>query len=38
MPCKVKLKASVGEIEKSAFDKLSLYCVESVCDDIIYIL
>ena len=36
MPCKVKLRASVGEIKKSAFDKLSRYCVEFVCDDIIY--
>ena len=36
MPCKVKLKASLGEIKKSAFDKLSRYCVEFVCDDIIY--
>ena len=35
MPCKVKLKASVGEIKKSAFDKLSRYCVEFACDDII---
>ena len=36
MPCKVKLTALVGEIKKSAFDKLSRYCVEFVCDDIIY--
>ena len=36
MPCKVKLKASVGEIKKSAFEKLSRYCAEFVCDDIIY--
>ena len=36
MPCKVKLRASVGEIKKSAFDKLSQYCVEFVCDDVIY--
>ena len=37
MPCKVKLRASVGEIKKSAFDKLRRYCVEFVCDDIIYL-
>ena len=36
MPCKAKLKASVGEIKKSAFEKLSRYCAEFVCDDIIY--
>ena len=36
MPCKVKLKASVEEIKKSAFDNLSRYCVEFVCDDIRY--
>ena len=36
MPRKVKLRASVGKITKSAFDKLSRYCVEFVCDDIIY--
>ena len=36
MPCKVKLRASVGEIKKSAFEKLCRYCVEFVCDDIIY--
>ena len=36
MPCKVKLGASVGEIKKSAFDKLNWYCVEFVYDDIIY--
>ena len=36
MPCKVKLRASVREIKKSAFDKLRRYCVEFVCDDIIY--
>ena len=35
MPCKVKLKVSVGEIKRSVFDKLSRYCVEIVCDDII---
>ena len=34
MPCKVRLKASVWEIR--TFDKLSQYCVEFVCDDIIY--
>ena len=26
----------MGEIKKSSFDKLSRYCVELVCDDIIY--
>ena len=36
MPRKVKRKASVGEIKKSTFDNLSRYCVEFVCDDIIY--
>ena len=36
MPCKVKLGASIGEIKKSAFDKLNWYCVEFVYDDIIY--
>ena len=29
-PCKVKLRASVGEIKKPAFEKLSRYCVEFV--------
>ena len=36
MPCKVKLRPSVGEIKKSAFEQLSQYCVEFACDDIIY--
>ena len=36
MPCKVKLRTAVGEIKKSPFEKISWYCVEFVCDDIIY--